>query len=163
MHCRQFPDPVSALGQGVDLLRHHKPFSSYPFGRLSNVLMGQIRRGHYAFAFDEARAVGYAGWALCREPVARAWVERRHVPSFAECQAGDCVVGITFYAETTAVCRFLVRWCRNLYPDAKVFAIRDYGSRERPTQLRNRLAGSPIKTSDVDDCDPAVRPAASGS
>ena len=142
MDCRQFKDPVYALGQAVNLLRHTKPFTSYHFGRLSNVLMGQIRRKHYVFTFDGDRPVGYAGWALCEEPVARAWIENRHVPSFAECDAGDCVVGITFYAETTKVCLFQARWCRNLYPNAKVFGIRDYGSRERSTQLRNRVKES---------------------
>lgn len=142
MDCRQLKDPVYALGHAVNLLRHRKPFASYHFGRLSSVLMGQIRRGHYLFTFDGERPVGYAGWALCEEQVARAWIERRHVPSFAECDGGDCVVGITFYAETTEVCRFQARWCRGLYPGAKVYGLRDYGGRERQMRIRNLAWGS---------------------
>ncbi len=142
MDCRQLKDPVYALGCAVNLLRHRKPFASYHFGRLSSVLMGQIRRGHYVFTFDGKRPVGYAGWALCEEAVARAWIESRHVPSFEECNSGNCVVGITFYAETTEACRFMARYCRGLYPDAKVFGIRDYGGRERQMRIRN-LAWDP--------------------
>lgn len=141
MQICQLPDEPTALGQAVNLLRRHRPFSHYPFGRFSNVLTGQIRRRHYLFAFDEATPVGYVGWALCREEVARAWIENRRVPSFADCRDGDCWVGITFYAERRAVCFTLIRHLKNQYPGYQVYGIRDYGSRQR--SIRFSAHGEP--------------------
>lgn len=139
MECRRYSNKVFALGQAVDLLRDVRPFSGYQIDRIANVLIGQIRRNHYVFTIAGGRAVGYAGWALCEESIARAWIEQRYVPSFEECLSGDCVVGITFHARTPEVCRFQARWCRNLYPNAQIFGIRDYGAHERPKQLRNPI------------------------
>ncbi len=137
MRCCQFSDPTYALGRAVDLLRRAQPFASYDFGKFSNVLMGQIKRGHYVFTLADDRAVGYVGWALCDEDTARAWIMGRKVPGFSQCLRGDCWVGITFFADSAKVCRFQARWCRDKYPGLKVFGIRDYGSRRRPTHLVN--------------------------
>lgn len=137
MQCVQIPDPFDALGRAADVLRRVQPFADYPFGRLSNVLMGQVKRGHCVFTLIDDRVVGYAGWAMCREDIARAWIENRYVPNFAECSDGDCWVGITFYAETREACFFQSRWLRRKYPNAKVLGIRDYGRERRPTQLTN--------------------------
>jgi hypothetical protein len=137
LSCRQFDDPVVAIGQAVDLLRRVQPFASYTFGRLSSVLSGEIKRQHYVFTFDGETPVGYAGWALCDEPIARAWIEERHVPSFAECSNGDSWVGITFYAASKEICLFQARWCRARYPGLKVFGIRDYGRQSRRTEVKN--------------------------
>lgn len=138
MHCRRFAEPAQALGHAVNLLRSVDPFTSFQFGRLSNVLAGQIRREHYLFTIRDGRPVGYAGWALCDEEVARAWIEERYVPTYEECLDGACVVGITFYARDRAACLFQAKWCRGLYPNRKVFGIRDYGGRRRPFALWNR-------------------------
>jgi hemolysin-activating ACP:hemolysin acyltransferase len=137
LSCGQFDDPVVALGQAVELLRRVQPFATYSFGRLSSVLSGEIKRQHYAFTFDGRTPVGYVGWALCDEPIARAWIEERYVPSFAECSDGDSWVGITFYAASKEICLFQARWCRARYPSLKVFGIRDYGSRSRRTEVKN--------------------------
>jgi len=131
MKIRQLSEETTALGQAVNLLRRKKPFSSYPFGRFANVLTGQIRRRHYLFTFEENIPVGYVGWALCNEEAARAWIENRQVPSFAECCDGNCWVGITFYAESPKICQAQVRHLKKLYPGYKVFGIRDYGDREK--------------------------------
>jgi hypothetical protein len=137
LSCRQFDDPVTALGQAVDLLRRVQPFASYSFGKLSSVLSGEIKRQHYIFTFDGRTPVGYAGWALCDELIARAWIEERYVPSFADCSNGDSWVGITFYAASKEICLFQARWCRARYPGLKVFGIRDYGRRSRRTEVKN--------------------------
>lgn len=139
MHCRQLDDSALALGQAVDLLRRVQPFAAYTFGKLANVLMGEIRRRHYVFTFDDETPVGYAGWALCDEAIARAWIEQQYVPTFAECSTGDSWVGITFFAATKEACLFQARWCRAQYPGLKVFGIRDYGRRSRQSTVRNSM------------------------
>jgi len=137
MDCRQIKDPRYALGYTTNLLMRVEPFASYHFGRFTKVLLGQIRRRHYLLTVAEGTAVGYVGWALCTDEVARAWVHQNRVPSFEECRGGDCWVGITFYAATREVCLFQVRHLRQRYPGCKIAGIRDYGARQRPTQLSN--------------------------
>lgn len=157
MECRRYTNKVFALGQAVNLLRDVPPFCGYRFDRIANVLIGQIRRDHYVFTVTGGRAVGYAGWALCEESVARAWIEQRYVPSFEECLRGDCVVGITFHAQTPEVCRYQARWCRSLYPNAQIFGIRDYGAQERPKQLGNPAPGRSPESDRVRRSDPPRR------
>ena len=67
-------------------------------------------------------------------------VDGRYVPTFRECEEGNCWVGITYFAASTEACRFLARSCRELYPGYKVYGIRDYGPRRRITQTVNRVA-----------------------
>ena len=122
---RQYPDPVYAFGKAVNLLRRVAPFSAYGFGKLSGVLMGQIRCGHYVFTVAEENAVGYVGWAMCDAQIAQAWIDGKYVPSFDECVDGDSWVGIIYYAASRAVCFFQARYCRNVYPNKKAFGIRD--------------------------------------
>ena len=141
LHCGRFTNPIFGLGHAVELLKRVQPFASYDFGTLSSVLMGQIKREHYAFTFDGKMPVGYAGWALCDEAIARAWIEERYVPTFAECLSGDSWVGITFYARTKRVCLYQARWCRTQYPGLKAFGIRDYGHRNRKGHATNRPQG----------------------
>lgn len=139
----QFDDPDYALGRIVNLLRSVKPFSSYPFGRLANVLMGQIRRGHYIVATRDGVPVGYVGWAMCDEAVARKWVAGGTVPSFEQCVGGDCFVGITFYAADKETCFAQARFLRSRYPaGTRVFGIREYGTRQRRTELVHRTGAA---------------------
>jgi hemolysin-activating ACP:hemolysin acyltransferase len=142
--CRRYEDPIYALGRAVELLRHRTPFAAYGFGKLANVLMGQIRRGHFVFTEDARTAVGYAGWALCDEEVALAWIRRERVPRFEECIDGDCWVGITFYAASPEVCFAQARWLRRKYPDMKGFGLRDYGDRQRPVAVSNQPFRQPL-------------------
>ncbi|MEM9682586.1 MAG: toxin-activating lysine-acyltransferase [Pseudomonadota bacterium] len=137
MQCRQFKDPVMALGRATNLLMRTDPFASFEFGRFSKVLQGQIRRRHYVFTLAEGVPVGYAGWALCNEDIARAWIEERSVPTFEQCRSGDTWVGITFYAASREVCFFQSRFLRRRYPGMKVMTIRDYGARRRSTSFVN--------------------------
>jgi hemolysin-activating ACP:hemolysin acyltransferase len=141
--CCQYDDPIYALGRAVELLRHRAPFVDYKFGTLSNVLMGQIRRGHFVFTEQEQTAIGYAGWALCDEDIARAWIRRERVPTYAQCESGNSWVGITFYAATKQVCFAQARWIREKYPNMKGFGLRDYGKRRRASTVVNRTPSQP--------------------
>jgi len=138
--CVQHQDPMVAYGRTVRLLRSVKPFADYRFGVFATVLLSQILRKHYVLTYSlpDKVEVGYFGWALCEEKIAKAWVEDGYVPSHEECQAGDCFVGATFHAVSPAVTRFQSRFVRSLYPNlTKLYGRRDYGERIRPLNIRN--------------------------
>ena len=86
------------------------------------------------------KLVGYRGWALGEEGVARAWVEEGYVPTLAECMTGAYVVIAISYARSGEITRFQARAIRRLYPGAQVFGRRDYGGRLRPLRVRNTQA-----------------------
>lgn len=139
LKCLQHRSATQAYATTINLLRRVAPFSNYRFGTISTVLLSQIRRKHYVltYAIPEEKPVGYCGWALCEERIAKAWVEDGYVPSHEECMAGDCCVVATFYGASPAVTRFQARYVRNAYPNVKVYGRRDYGERLRPMQVRN--------------------------
>ncbi len=139
LRCAQHRNTAIAYATAVNLLRSVKPFANYRFGVFAGVLLGQIQRKHYVitYAMPEERPVGYFGWALCEEHIAKAWVEKGYVPTQEECMKGDCFVVATFHGATPAVTRFQVRHVRKAYPNVKVFGRRDYGQRLRPMRIRN--------------------------
>jgi hemolysin-activating ACP:hemolysin acyltransferase len=148
MKCCQFRDPFMALGVAMYFLRRVQPYASFPFGRFSNVLAGQIRRGHYVFTIADGVPVGYAGWALCDENTARAWVEGRAVPKASECLDGDCALLITYCATNREACIRQARHCRNLLSGKKIFGIRDFGTHQRSVELFNRASALPSANDD---------------
>lgn len=139
LKCLQHRGDAKDYATTVNLLRSVAPFSNYRFGVFSTVLLSQIRRKHYVLtcAMPEEKPVGYFGWALCEERIAKAWVEDGYVPTHEECMSGDCFVVATFYGATPAVTRFQVRHVRKIYPNVKVYGRRDYGERLRPLRIRN--------------------------
>ena len=139
MNCRRIADDMLAFGHAANLLRRAQPFASYPFGNFAGVLMGQIRRKHYVFTVADKRVVGYAGWAMCREDVARDWVDRNIMPDFDACNRGDCLVVATFYGESRDVTFMQARHVRESHPNVKVYGRRDYSDRMRPTNVFNRV------------------------
>ena len=132
----------------VNLLRFVEPFSTYAFGPFAGNLMGQIKRGHYVFTLQAKRVVGYLGWALCDREVATAWLDQRSMPSFEECEDGECWVGLTFHAVTREACFFQSRHVRRLYPNCEVMWRRDYGDRRRDARLANVGAYGKVRESE---------------
>lgn len=128
---RRFRQPARALGLAVEFLRSQAPFAGFRFGTFAGVLSGQVRRGHYLFAQRGSGIVGYAGWALCTDDVARAWVEQGVVPGYEQCLQGEAVVVLTFAARDRAATFFLARQLRRLYPGQRAWFLRDYGGRRR--------------------------------
>ena len=65
-----------ALGLAVEYLRKKPAFARLAFGEWSQVLVGQINRGHYYFIVDQHQRVqGFFGWALTQERLAEQWVK----------------------------------------------------------------------------------------
>lgn len=133
------PDhPLLALGLAVSHLMTKPAFADLRFGEWSRILVGQIRRGHYAFAVDPGGAVqGFIGWALATKDHAEAWVEGRTRLSFEDSRAGDCVVINAWSANSTRATRFLLDEVRRLSLglDTVYFKRRYKDGRMRPVRL----------------------------
>lgn len=116
------PDkPAIALGLAVSYLMVKPAFANLRFGEWSRILVGQINRGHYCFAIDEASQIqGFVGWALTSRDKAEAWVEGRGALSYEDSLAGDCLVFNAWSANSTRVHRFLVDEARKLISDKQI-------------------------------------------
>ncbi|KQP09593.1 RTX toxin [Methylobacterium sp. Leaf93] len=152
------PDkPAIALGLAVSYLMVKPAFANLRFGEWSRILVGQINRGHYCFAIDEAGQIqGFVGWALTSRDKAEAWVEGRGALSYDDSLAGDCLVFNAWSANSTRVHRFLVDEARKLISDKQTL----YFKRHYPdgTTRPVRLTVNDFVGGHIDRAATAARP-----
>jgi hemolysin-activating ACP:hemolysin acyltransferase len=112
----QHPDQNVAVGLAVSFIAAKPPFANYPASRLVSSILGQVQRGHFAFAIREGCVVGYIGWALCTNSVVEAWLVGDQTPASEQCRDGEVVVPIIIVAEDSSALRRLVAFVSKLYP-----------------------------------------------
>lgn len=131
-------DNARALGLAVNHLMVKPAFANLRFGEWSRILVGQINRGHYAFATDgDGRIQGFIGWALATKEKAEAWVEGRRALTFQDSLEGDNLVFNAWSANSSRVHRFLVDEVRKIIKDKQTVYFKRYykdGS-TRPVRL----------------------------
>lgn len=135
-------DNRQALGIAVSYFMTDPVFARLPFGQWSRVLVGQINRGHYLFAMEGERVVGFVGWALTTKEKAEAWLTENRDVGFADSMAGEVVLINGWKASSAAAQRFLVDAVRRVIREKEmVYAKRFYrNGRARPVRL-------PLRTS----------------
>ncbi|MBK7675092.1 MAG: toxin-activating lysine-acyltransferase [Candidatus Accumulibacter sp.] len=130
-------DGRQALGMAVSYLMTDPVYARLPFGQWSRVLVGQINRGHYLFAMEGEKVVGFVGWALTTKEKAEAWLNENRDIGFADSMAGEIVLLNVWKADGDAVNRVLVEAVRRVISDREmVYAKRFYrDGRLRPVRL----------------------------
>jgi len=130
-------EPAVALGLAVEFLMKEPVFAKLPFGDWSQVLIGQINRGHFCFVVDaQRRAQGFLGWAFTQERLAEQWVEGRASLPDEDCREGDCVVINAWAAASTDAHRLLIDEGLKLFGRKLRIYARRYNTRGRPRPLR---------------------------
>jgi hemolysin-activating ACP:hemolysin acyltransferase len=120
-------DPRAALGMAVSYLMTDPVFARLPFGQWSRVLTGQINRGHFLFAIEGTKVVGFAGWALTTKDKAEGWLKENRELTFADSRDGEIVLINAWKASTSNAHRFLVDALRHVIRDKEmVYARRFY-------------------------------------
>ena len=129
-------DKQAALGMAVNYLMTDPAFARLPFGHWSRVLVGQINRGHYLFAADGGRVVGFVGWAFATKPNAEAWLAGARDIGFSESAAGEIVLINAWKANTVRANRFVLEafrpvmlgremvYAKRFYKDGRVRPLR---------------------------------------
>ena len=140
--CRQMPRSMLALGIAANLLRRKPPFANFNFGRMTAVIMGQIRRGHYLIAFRNGIPVGYIGWAVTTSDVAERWLHESYTPKYEECLTGDCCVLLTVYSEARDITMHEIRQARKRYPNHRIYFMRDYAKKKKSRKAHVMNVGS---------------------
>lgn len=127
-----------SLGLAVEYLRKKPAFARLAFGEWSQVLVGQINRGHYYFIVDQHQRVhGFFGWALTQEHLAEQWVEGRSGLRDEECRTGDCVIFNVWSAESTRAHRVMVDTGRTIIEGKRTLYFKRHypDGRTRPVRL----------------------------
>jgi hemolysin-activating ACP:hemolysin acyltransferase len=102
-------NPYLALGLAVNHLMVKPAFAKLRFGDWSRILVGQINRGHYAFAIDKNNEIqGFLGWALATSDKAEAWVTGHTELSYDDSWDGDCLL-INVWSANSPEVRHLLR------------------------------------------------------
>lgn len=138
LQLRQFDNPATALGTAVGYLMTRPAFARLAFGTWTHVLVGQIGRRHYVFAYDADNVVGYAGWALANADEAEAWLNgEAGVPADAG-RTGDCLVVSAWAVTNPDAHALLVEHLRRVGAGKNiVYGKRIYRDRHsRPIRLR---------------------------
>lgn len=130
-------EPARAMGLVVSHLMTKPAFARQPFGLWSRILAGQINRGHYRVAVQQARVRGFLGWALTDTQRAERWLAGGPGPTDAESRDGDILLINAWSADNAQVNRALLealRACGRM--QSKVYFKRYYGDgRVRPGRL----------------------------
>jgi tetratricopeptide (TPR) repeat protein len=130
-------EPAFALGLAVEFLMKEAVFARLPFGEWSQVLIGQINRGHFCFVVDrQQRVQGFLGWALTPERLAEQWVEGRASLTDEDCRDGDCVIINAWAAASTGAHRLLIDEGLRLFGRKRRIYARRYNTRGQPRPLR---------------------------
>jgi hypothetical protein len=114
-----------ALGAALHYVGRHPPFSAFRAQDLIQTVAGEIERGHYRFALDGARVVGYVGWALYDNDLADRCAAGGHPPPPPSAAQGRDVVWIlTAASSSPAAFLALVKAVRALHPRLRLMGVR---------------------------------------
>jgi hemolysin-activating ACP:hemolysin acyltransferase len=143
LQLRQFDNPATALGTAVGYLMTRPAFARLGFGTWTRVLVGQIGRRHYAFAYDADTVMGYAGWALANADEAEAWLSGEVGVPDDDGRTGDTLVVSAWAVSTPEAHQLLVEYLRRVGAGKNiVYGKRIYRDRHsRP--IRSRTGGKP--------------------
>ena len=129
---------AASLGLAVEYLVKKPVFANLKFGEWSQVLIGQINRGHYFFVVDQYRKIhGFLGWALTHQDLAEQWVEGRSPLRNDQCREGDFVILNAWAADSNRGSRFILDSVRTLFGSKRTIYFKRYypDGRTRPMRL----------------------------
>jgi len=90
-------------------------FARLLFGEWSRTLANQAGRGHQLFVVDDDEQVlGYLGWALTHEPLAKQWLQGQSPLTDDQCRGGDCVLINAWAADSGQAERLLLAAAREI-------------------------------------------------
>lgn len=137
LHAGRLDDDYKALGVAVTLLMGEPSFARLPFGFWTSILIGQIRRKHYIFAFEDRKPTGFLGWARTTEEIAERWLRQKGEISFEQSREGDCILVNAWLAKTPRTHQFLREQLRVIGQDARLLYGKRYykDGRIRPIKL----------------------------
>ncbi len=127
---RKIGNPWVALGLAAHFTARNATFGRFPAGDLIRTLNGQIARGHYLFALDDAsepaRVVGFFGWALYDHDVADAFAATGMPPDPGRglASGGDVIWILTAAADSARAFFALVKAARAICPHHRVMGVR---------------------------------------
>ena len=107
LEVRTYKNQAQALGLAVNYLMKKPVFARLPFGHWSRVLVGQVNRGHYLFAWRGKKLVGFAGWAIMKKEDAENWLAGGSPSGEEVGHGGNCVVLNAWAADDAQVNAFL--------------------------------------------------------
>jgi hypothetical protein len=127
----QLAGTFEAFGMVVDYLSRTTPFSNFELGAFAGAIRHQLGAGHHFAAMSGTELVGYAGWLLTSDAIARAWVESNgplvRVPAEQATAAALTTVAVTDPAVTLR----LMRGARELNKGKRVYFKRGSEGRGR--------------------------------
>lgn len=136
MRSGRVDDDYKALGMAAGLFMNEPSFARLRFGHWTSILVGQIRRKHYLFAFEDKRLTGFVGWALTDHAKAEAWITGSEL-AFEDSKEGDHIVVNAWVAKTSRTHQYLVDQMRQIGKGRQAYYFKRFykDGRVRPVRL----------------------------
>ena len=122
------PPSLAGLGAVLDLISRSPPFAEFRLGRIATAVRRQLSSGHNLGAVDPSgNLVGYVGWAMTTEALAKLWVEGKGQLKIVD-SADAAALTVVASIEPMAT-RQLIRAAREKNPNRRIFFKRGDDSR----------------------------------
>lgn len=136
----QLPSSFDALGAVLDFLAVDKVFGAMPSSQLVTMVKHQLARKCQICALRGNVMIGYCGWVLMTQEIGDKWfrgeVSEHGLPTAPPDQADAAALTIVRILEPDLVLP-LIRECRKLHPNKRVYIRRQYGDLKKPQRQSN--------------------------
>ena len=120
-----------AFGMVLDLLSRTPPFAQYDLDKISAAIRMQLHHQHHVAALEDGQLIGYMGWLLTAQEIARKWAQDKGPLRSAPAEAADAVCVTILASPDRHVLRKLVGQGRAQYATIPVFFKRQSGEKTR--------------------------------
>jgi hypothetical protein len=120
-----------ALGTIMDFIASRRPFANYKARDVVAALKDQVAHGCHVCAFRGKSLVGYCGWLPITEDIGRLWLAGKGRLSPVSLARSDAAALTIVCSDDTQVLRGLIRTCRDLGRDRRIFFKRVYADSSR--------------------------------
>jgi hypothetical protein len=137
--CRQLPPSYGSLSFIMDFVVATGEFGRMQARTLFSALKTQIQSGYHVAAYRDQKLVGYCGWLITTEDIARQWLKNEAKLRSVPAVSSDAVaLTIVRFVDRDAVLP-AIRSCRRLNGERRVFFKREaHGSQpERKSSVYN--------------------------
>lgn len=135
----QFKPTMEALGIVLSFICREPPYSEFGAAKIIKAIQHQLTTGCHVCLVEGERLVAYAGWLPIDAEDGERWLlgkaSLRPVPS----STTDAVALTIVSATSAGEAKRLMRACRNMAPQRKIYFKRDYaGGPTRKSKVVNR-------------------------
>lgn len=135
----QLKPTMEALGIVLAFICRFAPYAEFRAAKIIKAVQFQLSSGSHVCLVEDERLVAYAGWLPIDALNGESWLEGRSTLKPISVEHSNAIALTIVTAASTNQIPPLIRACRKLTPQRKVYFKRDYiGGRSKKSKVYNR-------------------------